>query len=347
LEPTVKRFPQCGEFGRSGAIVFAPAARTPEAEKSDGFPPRDRFCGNLVLRKQYIITLRSWTIMSLFSSGKYSTLRIPTGNSERRMVIPDGSWLKCRNCGQTLYNDRLEDNLRVCWYCNCHLPMTAPGRIASLSDEKSFEEIDKNLSSGDPLSFKDLKSYASRLAESVEKTNLNDAIICGTATLDGRKFAIGVMDFRFMGASMGSVVGEKITRLVEMATEQELTVVLVTASGGARMQEGILSLMQMPKTCGALQRHAEANLAYIAVLTNPTYGGVTASFATVGDVIIAEPGAMIGFAGPRVIQETTNSKLPEGFQTAEFLLDKGLIDRVVERKNLRKELSLLLEIFQK
>ena len=158
---------------------------------------------------------------------------------------------------------------------------------------------------------------------------------------------LGVMDFRFMGASMGSVVGEKITRLVEAATAAKLPVVIVTASGGARMQEGIMSLMQMAKTCAALERHAEAGLPYFAILTNPTYGGVTASFAAVGDVIIAEPGAMIGFAGPRVIQETTNSKLPEGFQTAEFLLEKGLIDRVVERKNLRKELGLLLDFFKK
>ncbi len=285
--------------------------------------------------------------MSLFSSGKYSTLRFPAGNSERRMVIPDGSWLKCRKCGQTLYSDRLEDNLRVCWYCNCHLPMTAAVRIKSLTDENSFSEIDANMTSADPLEFTDLKSYASRLSDSKAKTGLKDAFIGGTATLDGRRFAIGVMDFRFMGASMGSVVGEKISRLVELATAEKIPVVLVTASGGARMQEGILSLMQMAKTCGALQRHAEADLPYFVILTDPTYGGVTASFATVGDVILAEPGAMIGFAGPRVIQETTNSKLPEGFQTAEFLLEKGLIDRVVDRKNLRKELSLLLEFFKK
>lgn len=283
--------------------------------------------------------------MALFSSGKYSTLRIPIAGSERRMVIPDGSWLKCRNCGQTLYSDRLEDNLQVCWYCGCHLPMTAAARIKSLTDEGSFREIDANLRSEDPLQFTDLKAYSKRLLDSTEKTGLNDAVVCGAATLDERKFALGVMDFRFMGASMGSVVGEKIVRLVELATAEKTPVVLVTASGGARMQEGILSLMQMPKTCGALERHAEAGLPYIAILTNPTYGGVTASFAAVGDVILAEPGAMIGFAGPRVIQETTNSKLPEGFQTAEFLLDKGLIDRVIERKNLRRELALLLEYF--
>ena len=285
--------------------------------------------------------------MSLFSSGKYSTLRIPVPGTERRMVIPDGSWIKCRNCGQTLYFDRLEDNLLVCWYCNCHLPMNANDRIRSLTDPDSFEERDAAMSATDPLHFSDLKSYTSRLSDSVRKTSLRDAVVCGTATLNGHRYALGVMDFRFMGASMGSVVGEKIVRLVEQATAEKLPVVLVTASGGARMQEGILSLMQMAKTCGALERHAEANLPYFAILTNPTYGGVTASFATVADVILAEPGAMIGFAGPRVIQETTNSKLPEGFQTAEFLLEKGLIDRVVERKNLCRELSLLLEYFGK
>ncbi len=283
--------------------------------------------------------------MSLFSSGKYSTLRISAPSGERRMVIPDGSWLKCKNCGQTLYSDRLADNLSVCWYCGHHLALTAPARIASLTDEGSFTELDGKLYSVDALEFTDLKSYQTRLTEAESKTNLSEAIVCGLATLDQRRFALGVMDFRFMGASMGSVVGEKIARLVEKATAEKLPVVLVTASGGARMQEGILSLMQMAKTCGALERHTEANLPYIAILTNPTYGGVTASFATVADVILAEPGAMIGFAGPRVIQETTNSKLPEGFQTAEFLLEKGLIDRVVDRKNLRRELSLLLEYF--
>ena len=283
--------------------------------------------------------------MSLFSSGKYSTLRMPT-SGERKMVIPDGSWVKCKNCGQTLYTDRLSDNLLVCWYCNCHLPMNAHARIVSLTDPDSFQEMDRDLHSADFLHFTDSKSYASRLAESEKKTGLNDAIVCGRAKLDGHPYMLGVMDFRFMGASMGSVVGEKIARMVEAATAERLTVVLVTASGGARMQEGIMSLMQMAKTCAALERHSEAGLGYITILTNPTYGGVTASFASIGDVILAEPGAMIGFAGPRVIQETTNSKLPEGFQTAEFLLEKGLIDRVVERKNLRKELDLLLAFFK-
>lgn len=284
--------------------------------------------------------------MSLFGSGKYSTLRIPVQSGEpRRMVVPDGSWRKCTSCAQTLYADRLEDNLQVCWFCGCHLPLTAPARIRQLTDPGSFVEMDERLTSTDPLHFVDLKSYGKRITESTAKSGLNEAVICGTGTLNNIRYALGVMDFRFMGASMGSVVGEKITRLVEHATAEKLPVVLVTASGGARMQEGILSLMQMAKTCGALERHSAAGLGYIALLTNPTYGGVTASFATVADVILAEPGAMIGFAGPRVIQETTNSKLPEGFQTAEFLLEKGLIDRVVDRKNLCKELGFLLEYF--
>lgn len=284
--------------------------------------------------------------MSLFSSQKYSKLSIGNPN-DRKMVIPDGSWIKCKSCGQTLYADRLEDNHSVCWYCGFHLTMTSAQRIKLITDENSFVEIDKNLSSVDTLGFFDSKPYLARLAENTKKSNLKDAIVCGTATLEGHEFALGVMDFRFMGASMGSVVGEKITRLVELAIEKKLPVLLVTASGGARMQEGILSLMQMPKTCGALEKLAEAGLAYFVLMTNPTYGGVTASFASIGDIIMAEPGAMIGFAGPRVIQETTNSKLPEGFQTAEFLVDKGLVDRVIDRKNFRKEFSLLLEIFKK
>lgn len=284
--------------------------------------------------------------MALFGSQKYSKLSLPA-NGNRKMVIPDGSWIKCRNCSQTLYADRLDDNHQVCWYCGHHLSMTAEQRIKLITDKDSFVEMDRNLVSVDALEFSDSKSYVDRLAENSKKSDLNDAIVCGTATLDGRAFALGVMDFRFMGASMGSVVGEKIARLVELAVEKKLPVLLVTASGGARMQEGILSLMQMPKTCAALERLDEAKLGYFVLMTNPTYGGVTASFASLGDIIMAEPGAMIGFAGPRVIQETTNSKLPEGFQTAEFLVEKGLVDRVVERKNFRKEFSLLLEIFKK
>ena len=190
------------------------------------------------------------------------------------MIIPDGSWVKCRSCGQTLYTDRLEDNLQVCWYCNCHLPMNAPARIKSLTDADSFTEMDADLRSVDPLQFVDSKSYGDRLVESEKKTGLKDAIVCGSATLGGHPFMLGVMDFRFMGASMGWVGGEMIARLVEAATAAKAPVVLVTASGGARMQEGILSLMQMPKTCGALSRHSEAGLPYFAVLTNMRSVGV-------------------------------------------------------------------------
>ena len=280
------------------------------------------------------------------SNGKYSTLKVGVqANPHHRMEFPDGAWVKCKQCGRTLYKDQLAENLYVCTYCACHLAMSITGRIRLLTDAGSFQEIDKDLISVDSLGFVDSKPYTARIAENKKKTGQNDAVICGSATLDGRSYMLGVMDFRYMGASMGSVVGEKITRLVEAATEKKVPVVLVTASGGARMQEGILSLMQMAKTSGALERHAEAGLGYIVLMTNPTYGGVTASFATLGDVILAEPGAMIGFAGPRVIQETTNSKLPENFQTAEFLLEKGLIDRVVDRKSQRKELAMILEAF--
>ena len=287
--------------------------------------------------------------MSLFGFNKYLTLKsdktapVP---AEKAAPAEAPAWKKCSKCSQTLYPDQLEQNLYVCWNCGSHQSMSATKRIELLTDAGSFVEMDAGLTSTDPLKFFDSKSYADRLQESTSKTRMNEAVVCGTATLGGRKFGIGAMDFRFMGASMGSAVGEKIARLIEKCTAEKLPVVLVSASGGARMQEGVLSLMQMPKTCGALERHREQDLPYIALLTNPTYGGVTASFATVADVILAEPGAMIGFAGPRVIQETTNSKLPEGFQTAEFLLEKGLIDRIVERKNLRRELTLLLEYFR-
>ena len=282
--------------------------------------------------------------MAIFSSGKYSTLNTGKRN---KMVIPDGTWVKCKKCGQTLYINRLEDNLQVCWCCGCHLPMSVASRIKLLTDAGSFVEDDTELRSVDKLEFVDSKKYTDRLMENAGKTGDTEAVRCGVATLNNIPFSLGVMNFNFMGASMGSVVGERITRMIERATENRRTVVIVTASGGARMQEGILSLMQMAKTSGALARHREAKLGYIVIMVNPTYGGVSASFATLGDVILAEPGAMIGFAGPRVVQETTKSTLPEGFQTAEFLSDKGLIDRVVERKNLRKELQFLLEMFNK
>jgi acetyl-CoA carboxylase carboxyl transferase subunit beta len=284
--------------------------------------------------------------MSLFARSKYSTIKINASSSQKR-DIPEGLWIKCRKCMRTLYKKALEQNNNICPHCNFHSPLTAAKRIELLTDAKSFKEIDMHLESVDPLNFVDSQKYTDRLKKNIVKTGIKEGIVCGTATLDGQKFALGVMDFRFLGASMGSAVGEKITRLLEKALILKIPAVLVTASGGARMQEGILSLMQMPKTCALLERLEEAGLPYIVILTHPTYGGVTASFAVLGDLILAEPGAMIGFAGPRVIQETTNAILPKGFQTAEFLLEKGLIDRVVDRKNLRNELSLCLDYLTK
>lgn len=285
--------------------------------------------------------------MSFFNTGKYATVRLNVEPSSRRMQVPAGTWIKCKECGRTLYADQLEEHLNVCPHCGHHLLMNANKRIEMLTDEGSFVEMDKEMRSTDPLEFNDAKPYATRLADSEKKTGLAEAVVCGEATLEGISYMIGVMDFRFMGASMGSVVGEKITRMLEAAYEKKIPAVLVSASGGARMQEGILSLMQMAKTCAAAEKLHMANIPFIIIATNPTYGGVTASFASIGDLVLAEPKAMIGFAGPRVIQETTNSKLPEGFQTAEFLLDKGMIDRVIDRKNLRHELHLCLEYMTK
>ena len=239
-----------------------------------------------------------------------------------------------------------QENNNVCPKCGYHYPMTAAKRIELLTDKESFVEIDADLESVDTLKFEGVDSYVDKLAASKKKTGLKDAVVSGTATLNGIKYALGVMDFRFLGASMGAVVGEKITRLVEYATKEKLPLVIVTASGGARMYEGMISLMQMAKTSGAIEKYQAQGLPYIVVMTHPTTAGVTASFASLGDLIVAEPGALIGFAGPRVIKDTTQANLPEGFQSAEFLLKKGLIDRIIDRKNLRAELALLLDYFK-
>jgi acetyl-CoA carboxylase carboxyl transferase subunit beta len=223
--------------------------------------------------------------------------------------------------------------------------MKVEDRIALLTDEGSFEEMDAGMESVDTLKFSGTASYEEKLKSNKKKSGMKDAVVCGKATLEGKPYMLGVMDFRFLGGSMGSVVGEKITRLTEAATAAGLPLVVVTASGGARMYEGMLSLMQMAKTSAALRRHADAGLPYIVIMTHPTTAGVTASYASLGDLVLAEPGALIGFAGPRVIRDTTQAKLPEGFQTSEFLLAKGMIDRIVERKNLRHELALCLEYF--
>jgi acetyl-CoA carboxylase carboxyl transferase subunit beta len=276
---------------------------------------------------------------AFFKKPKYTSLPQVVARRE----IPEGLWVKCPSCAEANHKAQLEENLQICPRCGYHNRMTAIDRLKLLADPGSFQEIDPELFSVDALGFNDQKRYEDKLRGDQAKTGLNEAAITGTATIGGRKAALGIMDFRFRGASMGSVVGEKITRLIEHGCAHGLPVVVVCTSGGARMEEGMLSLMQMAKTSGALAHLKNAGLPYIAILTNPTTGGVTASFASLGDVILAEPGAYIGFAGLRVIQQTIKAELPKGFQTAEFLLDKGLVDRIIERKHLRRELALLLE----
>lgn len=256
--------------------------------------------------------------------------------------VPDGVWVKCDECKRTLYEGELTENLRVCQYCGHHFALTAPERISLIADEGSFSEMDAELMSCDPLGFTAAKSYEESLAKAREKSELPEAVVTGRASIGGRPVILGAMDFRFIGASMGSVVGEKITRAFEAATAGRLPIVLVIASGGARMQEGMLSLMQMAKTSAAAERHAAAALPYLSVLTHPTFGGVTASFAVLADVILAEPGATIGFAGDRVIEQTIRQKLPKGFRSSEFMLKHGMIDEVVPREDLVGALGLLL-----
>lgn len=273
--------------------------------------------------------------MAIFKTPFLKTL---TGRTKE---MPGGLWTKCPSCGEVIHNIALEENLRVCTKCSYHFTMTAAARIALLTE--AFEEFDADMTSLDTLEFKGVATYKERLATYSAKTGLKDAVVTGLAKIESRQIGLAVMDFSFLAATMGSVVGEKITRLVERSTREKLPVVIVAASGGARMYEGMLSLMQMAKTCGALARHAEARLPFISVLTNPTTAGVMASFASVGDIIIAEPRSMIGFAGPRVIRETTHQDLPPGFQTAEFLEHHGLIDAVVPRSQLKKTLALALQ----
>ncbi|HYG22942.1 MAG TPA: acetyl-CoA carboxylase, carboxyltransferase subunit beta, partial [Verrucomicrobiae bacterium] len=233
----------------------------------------------------------------------------------------------------------LDENLKVCTHCNYHFPIGARERVHSLVETCTFEELDADMTSVDVLNFTGAASYISKLEKYQKATGLKDAVITGICTLKDHRAALGIMDFSFLGGSMGSVVGEKLTRLIEKATEKELPLIIISTSGGARMYEGMFSLMQMAKTCGALAYHAQARLPYISILTDPTMAGVMASYASVGDLILAEPGAMIGFAGPRVIKDTTQAELPPGFQTAEFLLDHGLIDAIVPRKEMKDRLS--------
>jgi acetyl-CoA carboxylase carboxyl transferase subunit beta len=258
--------------------------------------------------------------------------------------IPDGLWHKCKSCGALTYTKDLKANLMVCPDCGYHNQVDAPERILQLIDPDTWQELNGHLQSCDPLGFRDLKPYVDRLKEYQLATGIKDSVITGTGKINGNPTALAVMDFRFMGGSMGSVVGEKITRLVELATAERLPVIIVCASGGARMQEGILSLMQMAKTAGALERHRQAGLLYVAVLTNPTTGGVTASFAMLGDIILAEPKALIAFTGRRVIEQTLKQKIPDDFQSAEYLLAHGFVDAVVPRLQLKQTLTKILHI---
>jgi acetyl-CoA carboxylase carboxyl transferase subunit beta len=261
------------------------------------------------------------------------------GGRKRRSDIPEGLFQKCPGCAEVLHEMELTENLRVCPHCDHHFPQSAKERIESLLDPDSFVEMDASLHSVDSLRFQGMATYEDRLKKYQESTGLIDAVLSGYGTLEGIRVAIAVMDFAFLAATMGSVVGERITRAIEYATAERIPIVIISASGGARMYEGMLSLMQMAKTSGALARHGEARLPYISVLTNPTTAGVMASYASLGDIIMAEPKSMIGFAGPRVIKETTHQDLPKGFQTAEFLEEHGLIDQIVHRKNLRPRIA--------
>lgn len=266
--------------------------------------------------------------------------------SERKKTsVPEGLWIKCNNCGEIVYSKEIDRNLKVCPKCDYHFRITAKERIDLLVDPGSFEEFDSQIKSEDPLQFRDSKKYKDRIKDAVKKTKLNEAVICGTSTIEGREAVLSVFDFSFMGGSMASAVGEKITRAIEMAVKRRCGLIIISSSGGARMQEGALSLMQMAKTSVALARMRKEGLPFISVLTDPTTGGVTASFAMLGDVNIAEPKALIGFAGPRVIQQTIRQDLPEGFQRSEFLLEHGMVDKVVNRKELKSTLATLLSIF--
>ena len=265
------------------------------------------------------------------------------GSKSRKKDIPEGLWTKCPKCSNMIYDKELDENLKVCHQCGHHFPIGSRERIHSLVETCSFEEMDTDMSSVDMLEFTGVASYVSKLDHYQQTTGLKDAVVTGIGTMGTHRVALAAMDFSFLGGSMGSVVGEKITRLIEKATEKELPVIIISTSGGARMYEGMFSLMQMAKTSGALAYLAKARLPYISVLTHPTTAGVMASYASLGDLIVAEPGAMIGFAGPRVIKDTTQAELPPGFQTAEFLLEHGLIDLIVPRQEMKAKLMVFLD----
>lgn len=276
----------------------------------------------------------------LFKKNVYIEVKNNPQDSQNKPVIPDGLWVKCEGCGKILYRSDLEENKKVCIYCNHHFRLTARERMDQIIDEGTFVELDKNLNSCNPLDF---NGYEDKVKKLKNSTGLEEAVVTGHGKIEGNNTVICVMDSRFLMGSMGSVVGEKVTRAIEFATEKSLPIVIFTCSGGARMQEGIFSLMQMAKTSSAISTHNNKGLLYITVLTDPTTGGVTASFAMLGDIIISEPNALIGFAGRRVIEQTIKESLPEDFQRAEFLQKKGFVDRIVKRTELKGTLGLLLK----
>ena len=276
--------------------------------------------------------------MALFGKPKYTLVKI------KKKDIPQGLWTKCEDCAQPIYNKELKTNSKVCPKCNFHFTLTAKERIDLLIDKNTFREMDENIESEDPLNFKGRKSYKDKLNEDKKSTKLKEAVITGEGDLSKKRVVLAVTDSRFIMGSMGSVVGEKITRAIEYATENRLPLLIVSGSGGgARMYEGMFSLMQMAKTSAALSRHHRANLLFISILTNPTLAGVMASFAGLGDIIIAEPRALIGFTGPRVIEQTIKQKLPQGFQRSEFMLEHGLIDMITHRKQLKETIANILD----
>lgn len=261
--------------------------------------------------------------------------------------VPEGLWTKCLKCEAIIYNKELDENFKVCSKCGYHFRLSVPERLALLLDQGSFKEWDEKLSLGHPKAYSTITGYAEKLKESQKKTTFADAVVAGEGMLEGRRVMVAILAFEFMGGSMGSVVGEKVTRTIEAAAKKRLPLLIVSASGGARMQEGIASLMQMAKTSAALAQYHKLGLPYISVVTDPTTGGVSASFAMLGDIIVAEPMALVAFAGPRVIRETLRQELPEGFQQAEFLLAHGMVDLIAERKDLKKTLARLLDLFLK
>lgn len=284
--------------------------------------------------------------MSIHDWFKRKKLQKETEYTRERLDIPGNLWVKCYKCGQTIYAKDLEANLKVCPKCQYHFKLTSTERLQLLTEPNSFKEINQGLTSQDFLKFHDAKPYSKRIEESIKKSGQNDALITGLVKIGSNDVALGLMDFSFMGGSMGSVVGEKFARLVEQAIELKLPVIVLSTSGGARMQESIMSLMQMAKTSATLGRLRENGLPYISIMVDPTTGGVSASYAMLGDINIAEPGALIGFAGPRVIEQTIRQKLPPGFQRAEYLLEHGMIDIVCERRLLKETLVKILEFFR-